>query len=114
MTDTKMESSEASIKQTDSQIKEMVKIAREIVNMVRKKTKVLQVMGEKEPILVEDMSMSYAIAIANFSLYSSFKENDPTVEWITFKEKAQVAFNIAFQHIEDQFVNKNETNKNVN
>ena len=66
-------------------------VTREIQKEVKK--------GCREPFLLEDMVLAYAIAMANYSLYSVVEPHQP---WIKFEEKLKGAVSVACSHIRDQ------------
>ena len=66
-------------------------VTREIQKEVKK--------GCKEPFLLEDMVLAYAIAMSNYSLFSVVEPKQP---WDKFEQKLKGAVNTACSHIRNQ------------
>lgn len=91
-------------KEMEARIKHCSMIANKVVRVIQKEVKLLSVMGENDPFLVQDMSVAYASAILKFMLYKALKENDKEINWNDLKEASHKAIDIAFLHCEDQFI----------
>lgn len=91
-------------KEMENRIKHCSMIANKVVRLIQKEVKLLSVMGESDPFLVQDMSVAYASAILKYMLYKALKENNQEVDWNGFKEATHKAIDIAFLHCEDQFI----------
>ena len=66
-------------------------VTREIQKEVKK--------GCREPFLLEDMVLAYAIAMSNYSLFSVVEPKQP---WDKFEQKLKGAVNTACSHIRNQ------------
>lgn len=89
----------------EKRLERAIELAKGALNFVQTRCKELSTQDEKDPYMLEQMTLAYAVAISNYSAYS---EHAPDTPWGFFKENALYSLTVAFDHMEKEFINKKE------